>query len=291
MGYFRHITVDSLPVEGVNIAIDENRAALRFLQSVPKEDLPEHWKRCEASQLLTTEELGRPHFDPASIKNFYEIEEVFWVVTNEIILDKTVPEYQRIWTPGVHFAFYFDPSRGLKIDPIGALAGVSQRNTAELIRHLGGIWCFDMWVRNPQAPLTECARSITTAPTTLFISNLEDLGVIQSAEYVMQGGRSKWLSLGYQLIPDRDEVEPDGTVFYTFEVLDGKTREVAEDVSWDGWRIEAVDGYAPHKRVSVTNGRGRFRVMALGLNSGESMRVKVGHRFNPSLVEAVVRIK
>ena len=109
MGYFRHITVDSLPVEGVNIAIDENRAALRFLQSVPKEDLPQHWTRCEASQLLTTEELGRPHFDPASIKTFYKIEEVFWVVTNEIILDKTVPEYQRIWTPGVHFGFYLDP--------------------------------------------------------------------------------------------------------------------------------------------------------------------------------------
>ena len=88
MGYFRHITVDSLPVEGANIAIDENRAALRFLQSVPKEELPQHWTRCEASQLLTTEELGRPHFDPASIKTFYEIEEVFWVVTNEIILDK-----------------------------------------------------------------------------------------------------------------------------------------------------------------------------------------------------------
>ena len=291
MGYFRHITADSLPIEGVNIAIDENRAALRFLQSFDRSELPSRLTRSETSQLLTTETLGCPHFQSEKTAFFYEIEGRCWVVTNEIILDKTLPEYQRIWTPGVHFAFYLDPSRGLKINPVGAMASVSRRNTAELIRHMGGVWCFDLWVRNPEAPLTECARSITTAPTTLFITNVEDLGERQTVEYVMQGGRSKWLSLAYRLTPDKEVVSPNGSLYYTFEILDGKTGELATDVSWDGWRIEAVDGYAPHKRVEVINGTGRFRVMALGLQVGETMRVKVGHRFNPSLVEAVVRIE
>ena len=291
MGYFRHITTDFLPIEGMNIAIDENRAALRFLQSFDRSELPSRLICSENSQLLTTAKLGTPQFQPEKTEAFYEIEGRCWVVTNEIILDKTLPEYQRIWTPGVHFVFYLDASRRLKINPKGALSNVTQRNTAELIRHMGGVWCFDLWVRNPETPLTECARSITTAPSTLFITNVEDLGVVQSAEYVMQGGRSQWLSLGYKLTPDDEVVPPDGTMYYTLEILDGKTRELATDVSWDGWRIDAVDGYAPHKRVEVTNGLGRFRVMALGLLSGETMRVKVGHRFNTSLVEVIVKVQ
>lgn len=290
MGYFRHVVAASLPVEAVSLALDDNRAALRILTSL-KEHLPDWMVKGDALKLLTTERLGKAFVSLDEVDCYYELDGRFWGVMAEVILDKREPEFQRIWMPGVHFVFYLDPSRGLKIDVKGALSGVMRRNTAELIRHMGGIWCFDLWVRNLDDPLTECSRSITTAPTTRLFTNVENLGEEYSAEDVMAGGCSKWLTLSYRLTPDAASVCPDGAMDYTFEVLDGKTGEVARDVSWDGWRIEAIDGYAPHKRVKVVNGVGRFRVVALGLEQGESMRVKVQSCFNPSLIESTVQIR
>ena len=72
---------------------------------------------------------------------------------------------------------------------------------------------------------------------------------------------------------------PDGWVDFTLTLKDGKTHAVATDVTWDGYIVEAVDGYAPHKRVAVTNGVGHFRACALGLQAGETMRIKINHRF------------
>lgn len=40
--------------------------------------------------------------------------------------------------------------------------------------------------------------------------------------------------------------------------------------------LEAVAGYIPNARVKVSGGRGSFKVMALGLEDGEQVRVKVG---------------
>ena len=44
------------------------------------------------------------------------------------------------------------------------------------------------------------------------------------------------------------------------------------------YMIEAISGYAPHTRVTLENGVGKFRVMALGLNKGELMRFKINDR-------------
>lgn len=291
MGYCRHVIAKRLPVEGVSLAIDEHRAALRILASVRDKPIVGNLPKGDATKLLTTECLGAPFVPFEDASCYYEVGGNFWVVVAEAILDKRVPEFQRIWTPGVHFVFYLDPARGLKIDVKGALSGAMRRNTAELIRHLGGLWCFDLWVRNPNAPLTDCSRSITTAPTTRLFSNVENLGEEYTAEEVMAGGCSQWLTLGYRLTPDNDYVVPEGVMHYTFEVLDGKTGEIAKDVSWDGWRVEPVDGYAPHRRIKVENGVGRFRVIAIGLEKGEDMRVKVQHRFNPSLAESTVTVR
>lgn len=49
--------------------------------------------------------------------------------------------------------------------------------------------------------------------------------------------------------------------------------------------VEAVDGYAPHKRVTLNKGIGTFRVRALDLQSGEQMRVKINSKFETGLAE------
>ena len=289
MPNFRHVLADALPVEAIAIAIDENRAALRFLTRLREDEVAGAVMR-PAAELLTTAQLASAFVPPSEIRQCYRSEGVDYGIFAEAVLDKRQPPYRNWWKPGVHVIFHFDPARGLQIDPKGALTFLSKRNTAELIRHLGGVWCFDMWVRNPDAPLMECSRSITTAPTTKLFTNVKDLGVPWKAADVMRGGNSKWLNLDYRLIPQTPVVQPNGWAEFLFEVLDGSTGERAADVSWDGYRIDPVDGYAPHRRFSVVNGVGRFRVMALGLNDGESLRVKVANLFQTSVAEATLRV-
>ena len=290
MGYYRHILAPHLPVDAISLAIDETRVALRFLAPLNSSDENRQRSVGNASDLITTKKLACSYSRSEESARSYEIFGRKYFIFAEGILDKRDEEFARLWNPGTHFEIHFDPYHGMRVDAKGALTGKTRRNTAELIRYMGGLWVFGLWVRNPETPVNLCSRSITTAPNTILITNLTELGETQSADYVMEGGRSKWLSLKYRITPKCDFVSQDGTMEYTFEVLDGKTGEVATDVSWDGWRLEAVDGYAPRRRISVKNGVGHFRVQALGLLSGETMRVKVQSLLDPSLAECTISV-
>lgn len=51
------------------------------------------------------------------------------------------------------------------------------------------------------------------------------------------------------------------------------------------FKIECVDGYAPHTRVNIVDGKGQFKVNALGLEPGEQMRIKINDGFYTSKAE------
>jgi len=54
--------------------------------------------------------------------------------------------------------------------------------------------------------------------------------------------------------------------------------------------LEAVSGYLPKQRVAVNAGVGSFKAMALGLEAGDTMRIKVGTRCVSGLAEVSVKI-
>lgn len=70
-------------------------------------------------------------------------------------------------------------------------------------------------------------------------------------------------------------IQPDSTKSVSVRLLRGG--EVLSSYSGE-LQIEAVSGYVPKTRVSIANGVGEFRVMALGLTTGETLRVKVGSK-------------
>ena len=287
MPHFRHVISENPLIPVMALAIDETRAVLRFL-SEREEDM-DMLTEAPVAELSTTAQLSYPQTRRLNGK-FYTIEGKEYVIMAEGILDKTNSMYSKDWVPGAHFVFHFDPARGFFIDSKGTLTYFNKRNTADLIRYEGGLWLFDLWVRNPDAPLTECSRSITTGADTILITNVEDLGEEWTAENVMTGKTSRWLNLDYELTPSSETVAPDGWIDFILKLKDGKTGELADDVTWDGYIVEAVDGYVPHKRVSVVNGIGHFRACALGLQNGEAMRVKINHRFYTSRAEAIVQV-
>ena len=79
----------------------------------------------------------------------------------------------------------------------------------------------------------------------------------------------------------------------------GETKELTVRASYAGepmtdfneqYIIDCVDGYAPHKRIQFVNGVGTVKVQALGLESGEQMRVKLNNAFYTSLAEIVLDV-
>ena len=291
MAYLRHIKAKSLPIPAISVAIDETRAVLRLLVEEDDQDgafLADGAAGGDPADLKTTKRLASPFLGKRSV--FYPVNGKNYVILAEGILDKESTVYARDWVPGAHWSFQFDPRRGFFIDVRPELSWFSKRNTADYVKYAGGLWLFDLWVIDQTAPVSECNRSITTAPDTLVITNLEDLGEDWDAEVVMEGGASKWLNLGYELAPSSETVEPDGWIEYELRILDGKTRKLNPAVTWNGWIADPVDGYCPHRRISVVNGIGKFRMQALGLLPGEAMRVKVGHRFFSGRVEHTVQV-
>ena len=291
MTYLRHIKAESLPFPVLSIAVDDTRAVLRIL--VEKGYYGGRFAgECmtvgDVEDLKTTRQLATPFLQKRG--SYYSVGGRDFLILAEGILDKTSSVYSRDWVPGAHWSFHFIPERGFSIDVRPELSFFSKRNTADYVKYVGGMWLFDLWVIDHTAPVTECNRSITTASDTVVITNLEDLGEEWAAADVMKGGVSKWLNLGYELAPSSETVEPDGWIEYTLKILDGKTRELNPAITWNGWIADPVDGYCPHRRISVVNGIGKFRMQALGLQPGEEMRVKVGHRFFSGRVEHTVLV-
>jgi len=54
--------------------------------------------------------------------------------------------------------------------------------------------------------------------------------------------------------------------------------------------LESVSGYTPKTRLQISNGSGSFKVMSLGLESGDTLRVKVGTRCISGLADASIPV-
>ncbi len=54
--------------------------------------------------------------------------------------------------------------------------------------------------------------------------------------------------------------------------------------------VEPLAGYAPKTRIAMVNGLASFKVMALGLDAGDSMRVKVGTRTVSGMADTTLEV-
>jgi hypothetical protein len=83
-------------------------------------------------------------------------------------------------------------------------------------------------------------------------------------------------------------VAPDGKVMLDVQLLDGIGSPLARDCDV---YFEAIGGYLPQPRTRLIGGKGTVRVMALGLETGESFKVKAGFRFWSGDADHVLEVK
>ena len=86
-----------------------------------------------------------------------------------------------------------------------------------------------------------------------------------------------------------ETMEPDGTAEFSVQATDYYGDPII--VNYGGFELEAVDGYVPHRRLRLVDGVGKFKAIALGLQSGETMRIKLNMKYRTGLAQWVVKVK
>ena len=169
MAYFRHVKTNKLPFDYLSLAIDDNRAVFRILlhKDHDMSSVSASAKEANAELLKTTEQLATPFL--AERDKYFVVDGKPLAILCEGILDKTSGLYKRDWVPGAHFVFHYSTHAGMFIDCKGGLTFFNKRNTAELVKYSGGMWLFDLWVRNPNDPLTAVSYTHLTLPTKLEV--------------------------------------------------------------------------------------------------------------------------
>lgn len=272
---------DTVPM--LSLAMDENRATLRLLSlrsDVPWFDSPE-LSEGDASELLATDRL-------IAEKRYYVLEGKEFLITEECLLDRTSPGYAENWQPGTHVIFYRRHGGGLAADVKSGLTYFSRYSTGGLVQNTGHMVLLHLWVMDKNAPVSSCDRRLITSSGTRVITNFP-LGEVWEGEAVFSPEAER-VGMACQLEADRESVPPGGFVTFTLTLRDA-AGELMEEADCNHLMVEAVDGYAPHRRIAVRGGVGTFRVQALGLEGGESLRVNVNTRHYTSLCEKIVPVE
>ena len=129
-----------------------------------------------------------------------------------------------------------------------------------------------------------CSFSVALHPDYGLIGNL-DAGEETTYEQVLQGAGRAFPALA---ISGPGEVAAGGTVTLDLALTDWQGTPVA-DASPEV-HLDHTGGYLPHRRVVAQDGKAAFRVVALALEPGETIRIKAGFRHVSGVAEHALSV-
>jgi hypothetical protein len=130
-----------------------------------------------------------------------------------------------------------------------------------------------------------CSFSVALHRDFGLVGNL-DPGVEVTYADVLRGAHKPFAEIA--LSTDAIDLAPDAYGTVTAQLVDG-TGKAIRDADAELY-LEPTGGYLPKQRISTEKGKAKFRVGALGLEVGDSFRVKVGFRHFTSVAELTVRV-
>jgi hypothetical protein len=131
---------------------------------------------------------------------------------------------------------------------------------------------------------SNCSFSIALHPDYGMVGNLDPGTKITFAE-VLKGASRAFPKLA---ISGSAEVTADGSVLLTLS-LKTSSGTLIKDASPQVY-LEQTAGYLPKCRVVPQDGKAQFKVTALGLDVGDSIRVKAGFRHYGGLAEHTMQV-
>ena len=130
-----------------------------------------------------------------------------------------------------------------------------------------------------------CSFSVALNPEYGMAGNL-DPGIEVTMADVLGGAQKPFAEI--TLSADTIDLAPDAYGTVTAQLVDGDGKAI-RDADAELY-LEVTGGYLPKQRVATEKGKAKFRVGALGLDTGDSFRVKVGFRHFTSVAELTVRV-
>lgn len=291
----RFIPWNEAPYDKLFLFQDENRLAVRLLKETTKEACKPTVEVLKKTTLDTTKVLASKHIDECeqmALDKIYEIQDKHYYILAECVFDKREPQWEKTWAPNANiiFALAMRGDKTLRCYEKGIATALTKWRSNYYMKEHGLIIPAQMFCRSPEDRVDVVCKSIT-AKDGCVLGNVDlSNATIMSPETVNKDRKnSKFLQLGYRLTAP-STVKPNEKFIIKVQALDGYGNPTT-DVNYDGFVIEAVDGYVPHRRCELRNGKGEFDAIALGLDDGETMRVKFGRKYGTGLGECIVSIK
>ena len=157
---------------------------------------------------------------------------------------------------------------------------------ARMLRVFGGRWLYQFIIQ----PGTD----LTTAPvlaleTRRFLTNIkfdesyvmEEIDFAKIVKPWRQSTRPKLQITG------PDTIEPNGTAEYSIQAYNSDGSLNTDNHTY---YIDMKQGYAPKSEIEVKQGVGKFKIIALGLESGDNIRFKINDKVWTDYGEKTVNV-
>ncbi len=279
----RKILAENLRYQYYSITQDDKRLCVRIL--VPVLDFDSNPINCEC--IFDTEK----HVDC-----FINLNNQMYKIVAAGVFDLNYRVHKYWWTPGSNILFNVTPhliaNKTVEVVQKGAMTMCTKENSAEYGHRVCEQTICQIWCRNTNDKITETAKSIVCPiPNGQIFTNIDLSRADEcSADFVNNTeGSSGYLNITTKMFGPAS-VKPNEVFNVEVRVFADLDQHLAEDVTGN-FIVEAVDGYIPHRRVHVQNGIGRFKACALMLQSGETMRIKLGTKTTSSRDEIIISVE
>lgn len=288
----------NFPFEYTCVVQNKEKLAVRGLIKATAK-LPEHAVIKEQNDLLTTDKLATSEVSRNKWMvyngNCFRINGELYLIACETVFERSDRRWVHSWSPSANIMFSIE--YGEKHENI--LRPYDRTLETYLTKWKSPEFGWanrlttlaQIYVNSPDDTVDVTAKSITCRPNRLITNiPIDDAFITTNEELINTKGASDFLTVNYKLIPQAT-VKPNGMTEIQVAAYRGLSTQIATEVNYDGFEVEMVDGYCPHRRVKMVNGVGSFKVMALGLENGEIMRVKFGKKFYTGLAECSIKVQ
>ncbi len=271
---------------------DKDRFAVRVLNEYTEAPLGQ--KIYSESTLKTAKPLADRSMDTClsiARERLYKINGKLYYIAAENVFNRKGYPWRKYWKPSANIFFYIAMrgDRTMHIAETSMLTSVNKLHTNIHAQQEGFVVVAQIFCRSPEDTIPEVCKSLTGKPDHIFGNIDISKAIVQPPEKVNVIGASRYLNLSYVMTAPKT-VKPNETFVVKVQAMSGDGKEKAI-VNFDNFNIDAVDGYVPHTRVALKNGYGEFRAMALGLQDGETMRLKFNRNHLTGMGECTVLIK
>ena len=276
----------------IRVIVDTDNIYISILRDIDFEgySLSESSVLVDNSELMEPKSLLKYRINPARPKfsNHFVFDGRTYAIFNDVVINKNHPSIQSLWIPGSIICALFNKSGQTILKARDEITVYNHGNALQIKRDYPQYQnLIRIYVTDQTKDMTHCHISITTnAPDRVF-SNV-NFDRIDSWDQENAKHRADF-EYQYMLKCRQDTISSGSIAWMDFYIINPQTSQPA-NISYDSYIVEPVCGYAPHRRVKVTNGVGSFKVVALALENGDTVRMKVRTPSYSSLVECEVPV-